>query len=103
MKYTFNKEAQCVLSVVYPSGSEKRWLCSYVMQGKSALASYTSLRTTKGEKRRYIQRFRLTPLNDGAKLLYKEIDLSYQAIGGSSQWYTRKLRGELQMTRVRKN
>ncbi|MDQ3815974.1 MAG: hypothetical protein M3347_18855 [Armatimonadota bacterium] len=103
MKYTFDKKGQCVLSVIYPSGSKKNWLCSYVMRGKAALVSYTRFGTTKGERRRYVQRFRLTPLSNGTKLLYKEIDLSYQVIGKSSQWHTRKLRGEFQMTRVRNN
>ncbi len=103
MKYTFDKKRHCALTVIYPSGLIKNWPCSYVMQGKSALVSYTRFGTTKGERRRYVQRFRLTPLNNGTKLLYSEIDLSYQVIGKGSQWHRRKLNGGFEMTKVGKN
>jgi hypothetical protein len=53
-------------------------------------------------KEQWDKRFHLTPLSNGAKLLYKEIDLRYQVIGKGPQWHTRKLTGEFQMARVRK-
>ena len=102
VSYTFNNKAQCVLTVIYGK-SKTSWSCSYLMQGKSALVSYTRYgTTTHGERRRYVQRLRLTPLNNGAKLLCKEIDLSYQVIGKGSQWHTRKQKAEFQLTRVHK-
>jgi len=103
MKYTFDKEGKCVLSVMYPEGRWKNWPCSYVMQGKSALVSYTSFNAAKTEKSRRTQRFWLTPLNKGTNLFYREIDLSYyKVIDKKSQWYTRKLTGKFQMSKVRK-